>query len=85
MDRLCAGDLGGHDDRRLIEVAFTGRRGPDAESLVRTAHIRGVAVRFGIDHNALEAQTVTRPLNAQRDFASIGYENGLKHGIKQCA
>jgi hypothetical protein len=48
MDRLRPAELGGEQDRGLIEVALARRRRTDAQGLIGLPHVDGVAIGFGL-------------------------------------
>ena len=60
MDGVDVGDLRGADDLRDVQVALAAARRPDADRLVRKAHVQGIAVRLGIYRDGLHAQFLAR-------------------------
>ena len=82
MDGLGIGHLGGTDDRRDIEVTAAGLRGPDAYRLVGKTHVFGLGIRFGMHDHGLDAHFAAGALDAQCNFAAVGYENFVEHGFR---
>ncbi len=80
VDRVGARDLGRRDDRRDVEVALRGRRGPDAHGLVGELHRERVAVGRGVHGDRLEPHLAAGPDDAERDLAAVGDEDFLDHG-----
>ena len=56
MNRVGAGDLGGAQHRRHVQVAVGAARRPDADILVREADVQRVLVGLGVDGDGLDAQ-----------------------------
>ena len=56
MNRVGAGDLGGADDRRDVEIAVGAARRADADVLVGEAHVQRVLVGLGVDGDGLDAR-----------------------------
>ena len=79
VDRLRAGDLGGGDDGRDVEVGFGGGRRADADALVREADVHGVAVGFGMDGHRVDAHLLARAVHAEGDLATVRNEDFLEH------
>ena len=80
MDGVGAGHFGGRDDAVDAQVAFGGRRRPDADRLVGKAHGERVAVGRRVDHDGLDAQFAAGADHPQRDFSSVGDQNLANHG-----
>jgi hypothetical protein len=55
VDGLSVGDLGCRDDRRHVEVARRGRRGPDAHGLVGQADVLRLAIGLRVHHHRPDA------------------------------
>ena len=79
MHGIGAGDLAGRHQRRNVEVGILGRRRPDADALVGHADVHGVAVGGRIDRDRRNAQFLAGAKHPQRDFATVGDEDLLKH------
>ena len=71
MDRVGAGDLGGADDRRHVQVAVEAPRRADADVLVGEAHVQRVLVGLRVDRDRLDAELAARADDAQRDLAAV--------------
>ena len=72
MDRLRVGDFRRGDDRRNVQVALRRRRRADAHRFIGERDVLGVAVRFRMNDDRLDAELAARALDAQRDLAAIG-------------
>ncbi len=81
MNRVGAGDLGGADDRRHVQIAVGAARRTDADVLVREPDVQRVLVGLGIDGDGLDAELAARMDDAQRDLTAIGDQNFLKHEV----
>ena len=79
MDRVGAGDLGGADDRRHVQVAVGAARRADADVLVGEADVQRVLVGLGVDGDGLDAQLAAGADHAQRDLAAVGDQDLLEH------
>jgi hypothetical protein len=80
MDGVGAGDLGGGDDARDVEIRFPRGRGPDADVVVGEADVERFAIGFGVDGDRLDTQFAAGSYNAQRNFAAIRDQ----YFLKQC-
>ena len=80
MHSVSAGDLAGGNDRRNVEIAFAGRRGPDANAFIGKAHVHGIGVGGGMHGDRLDAHFAAGAMDAQRDFATVCNEDFFKHG-----
>ena len=81
VDGLCIGHLGGRNNRRHIEVAQGRRRRSNANRFFSQLDVLGLAVRLGIDHHGLDAQLAAGALDTQRNFATVGDQYFLEHGL----
>ena len=79
MNRVGAGDLGGRDEARNVEVGLARRRRPDADVVVGEAHVQRFAVGLGVDGDRLHAELAARADDAQRDLAAVRDEDFLEH------
>src|SRR5262245_52744509 len=79
MDRVRAGNLGGADHRRDVQIAVGAARRADPDILVGEADVQRVLVGFRIDCDGLDAQLAAGVDDANRDFSAVGDENFLKH------
>ena len=79
MDRVGAGDFGGADDRRHVEVALGAARRADADVLVGEAHVQRVLVGLGIDGDGLDAELAAGTDDPQGDLSAVGDEDFLEH------
>ena len=81
MQRVGAGDLGGADDRRDVQVAVAAARRADADVLIGEAHVQRVLVGLRVDGHGLDAQLAAREDHAQRDLSTIGDQDFLEHAV----
>jgi hypothetical protein len=79
MDRVGAGDFGGADHRRHVQVAVGAACRADADVFVRELDVELVFVRFGEDGDGLDAELAARVDDAQGHFAAIRDQNFLEH------
>src|SRR4051812_6111482 len=79
MDRVGAGDLGGADHRRHVEIAVGAARRADADVLVGKLDVELVFVGFGVDRDGLDAEFATRVDDAQRDFPAVRDQDFFEH------
>ena len=79
MNRVGAGDLGGGDDARNLEVRVARGRRADADIVIREAHVQRFAVGFGVDGHGLDAELAARADDAQRDLAAVRDQDFLEH------
>ena len=79
MDGLRPADLGGEQDRGLVQVALPGAAGPMHSAWSACAHIDGLAVGFGVDSHRAQPQAAAGALDAQRDLAAIRNQDGVEH------
>jgi hypothetical protein len=69
------------DDGVDIEIALLDRSGADGHSLVGIEHGPGETIRFGINRDGRHAETAQRTDNATGDFAPVGDQDFLEHGL----
>ena len=79
MDRVGAGNLGGADDRRHVEVAVGAARRADADVLVGEADVQRVLVGLGVHGHGLDAELAARVDDAQGDLAAVRDQDFLEH------
>ena len=79
MDRVGAGDLGGGDDARNVEIRLARRRRADADVVVGEAHVQRFAIGLGVDGDRLHAELAAGADDAQRDLAAIGDQDLVEH------
>ncbi|MNY35824.1 hypothetical protein D3C86_1702610 [compost metagenome] len=79
MDRRGAGDFGGADDRRNIQVGQGAGRRADAHRFVGQAQVHQVAVGGGVHRDGLDAQLFAGAQDAQGDLAAVGDQNFFQH------
>ena len=82
MDGVGAGDFGGADDRRHVQVAVGAARRADADVLVGEPDVQGVLVGLGVDGDRLDAQLAAGEDDAQRDLAAVGDQDLLEHLLR---
>ena len=82
MDRLDVGDLGRADHRWNIQIALGQLRRSDADGFVGKADGQRVPVGFAINRDRADAQFLARANHAQRNLATIGYEDLLEHEVR---
>ena len=78
VDRVGAGDLGGGDDRRDVEVALRRAARADAHRLVGEAHVERARVGLGVHGDGADAELAARADDAQRDLAAVRDEDLLE-------
>ena len=81
MNRVGAGDLGGADHRRHVQVAVGAARRTDADVLVGEPDVQRVLVRLGVDGHGLDAELAAREDDAHGDLAAVRDQDFLEHGI----
>ena len=79
VNRIGAGDFGGADDGRHVQVAVGAARRTDADVLVREAHVERILVGLRIHRDGLDAELAARVDDAQSDFAAIRDQDFLEH------
>ena len=79
MNRVGAGDLGGADDRRHVQVRIAARRRTDAHGIVGKPHVQAVLVGLRIDRDGLNAQFAAGADHAQRDLAAVRDQDLFEH------
>ena len=79
MNRINVRYFGGRDDRRNIQIALRRRRGADADGFVREAHVKRIAINFGMNGDGADAKLFASPDDARRNLASISYQDFFKH------
>ena len=82
MNRVGAGDLGGADDGRHVQVAVGAPRRTDADVLVGKPHVQRVLVRLGADGDGLDAKLAARVDDAKRHLAAVRNQNLLEHLLR---
>ena len=80
MDGLSATRTRGLENARDVEIALACRGRPDAQRLVRGAHMVGVRVGIGVHRDGADAQPPRRAEDAAGDFAAVGDQQALDHG-----
>jgi hypothetical protein len=78
MDGVSAGDLGGRDDARDVEIRFARRCGSDADVVVSKANVQGFAIRLGVNRDGLDAELAAGANDAQRDLAAVRDQDFFK-------
>ena len=72
----------GRNDGRHVQIAQGRSCRSNANSLFGQFDVLGFAVRLGIHHHSFNTQLFASPLDAQRDFASVGDQNLFKHAAR---
>jgi hypothetical protein len=80
MDRVGAGDLGGADHRRDIEVAVGAARWTDADVFVCELDVQLILVCLGKDGDGLDAELAAGVDDPEGNLAAIGDQDLLEHG-----
>ena len=70
------------EDKIAAQIRFDGGRGPQAVRLIGLDHVRGGAIRVGIDSNGGNAQLAAGAQDAKGDFATVGDEDFAKHKVR---
>ena len=79
MNCVRIGDLGGADDGRNIQIAFTAWRRTDTDSLIRKTDVQGMLVGLGIYGNCGDAQLLAGAYDAECNLTPIGNQHFSKH------
>ena len=79
MDRVGAGDLGGAQHRRHVEIAVGAPRRTDADVLVGEPDVQRVLVGLGVHRDGLDAELAAGADDAQRDLPAVGDQDFLEH------
>ncbi len=82
MDRIRARDFSSRDDRGDVEVTVLGGRRPNADGLVRHAHMHCIGVGRRMHRDCLNSHFMRRTVNAQRNLATIGDQQFLNRHAK---
>ena len=80
MDGLGAVLAGGVEDAVDAQVAFGGRRRPDALGLIGHADVQRSAVGVGIDGHGGDPHFAQRAHHPHRDFPAVCDQDLTKHG-----
>ena len=80
MDGLGAGDLGGAEDGRHLEVAVGGAGAADADGAVGEGDMEAVAVGGGVDRDGLDAELAAGADDADGNLAAVGDQDAAEHG-----
>jgi len=75
------GHLHGADNGRDIEVALVGRVWSYADAFIGQAHMFEVHIHLGVDGNGADAQFLAGAQDAKGDFAAIGDQYFVEHGL----
>ena len=81
MDRVGAGDLGGADDGRHVQVAVEAARRADADVLVGEPHVQRVLVGLGVHGDGLDAELAARADDPQGNLAAIRDQDLVEHQL----
>src|SRR5690606_15547171 len=68
---------------RDVQVALRSGRRPDADRLVREAHVERPSIRFRMHRHSLDPELSTGSDDADGDLASVGNEDFLEHGLSE--
>src|SRR5262249_25492585 len=79
MDGVGAGDLGGADHGRDVQVAVGAPRRADAHVLVRELDVERVLVGLRVDGHRADAHLPARVDDAKRHFTAIRDQDLLEH------
>ena len=80
MDGVGAGDLGGGNDARDIELGLSRARRADANVVIGEADVQRFAIGGGVYRNGFDAKLAARADDPERDLAPVCDQNFLKHG-----
>ena len=78
MHRVAAGDQGGRNDVRDVQIRACDRARPDAESFVGTNDVFGLAIRLRKDGHGRDPKLAARALDPDRNLAAVGDEHLAK-------
>jgi hypothetical protein len=81
VDGVGVGNLGRRDERRDVEVALAAGGRPDAHRLVGKAHVQAFLVGGRIHGHRFDAHFAASTDNAQGNFAPVGNQDFIKHGL----
>ena len=81
VDRLRASRLGGCQDGWPAQIAVLGRAAADVNGLVAGGDMLGAGVGVRIDRDGLDAEAMRGSGNAAGDFATVGNQDFLEHGL----
>ncbi len=81
MHRVGAGDFAGRQDSGYVEIAIFGGRRANADALVGKAHMHGVGIGGGMHRDGFDAQLLAGAQDPERDFAAVGDEDFIEHGV----
>src|SRR5690606_37825431 len=79
MNRLRAGDLGGGDDGRDIEIRLRSGGRAHAHALVGEADVHGVAISFRVDGHRVDAHLLASTVHAEGDLSAVRYDDLVEH------
>jgi hypothetical protein len=79
VDGVRPGHQGGHHDVGHVQVGAGGRRGADADGLVRQLDVERGAVGLGEDGDRADVQLAAGPDDAHGDLAPVGDEQLGEH------
>ena len=86
MDGVGAGDLGGGDDARDVEVGFARGGGADADVVVGEAHVQRFAIGFAVDRHRGDPKLPARANHPQGNLPAVGDQHLLEHyGVRSSA
>ena len=75
MDRVGARPAGGLDDAPDVQVALSGRPGPEQVGLVGPRDVQAAAVRLRVNGHRLDPELAQRSKDTDGDLAPIGDEH----------
>ena len=79
MNGVGAGDFGGADHGRHVQVAVGAARRADADVLVGEADVQRVFVGLRVDRDRLDAELAAGEDDPHRHFAAVRDQNFLEH------
>src|SRR5690606_6797583 len=85
MNGVGAGDFGGADDGRHIQIAVGTARRSDADVFIGKAHVQRVLVGFRVNGNGLDAELARGADDAQRDLPAVGNKDLFEHHLPRGA
>jgi len=71
MHCICAGNDGGADERRDVEIAALQRRWSDAEALVGKLDVERIRVSLGVDRDRSDSEFAASANDAEGDFTPV--------------
>ena len=79
VDGVGAGDAGRRQDGGYVQITVLGRRRPDADALVRQAHMHGIGIGGRMNGDGGNTHFPAGAVDAEGDFPAIGDQDFFEH------